>query len=144
MVKDNSLGKITSTFTEYTIHKNNSARYYFAVSCLNSNYEESPLSDKVDIVVPSKSLPFLDIWPLEQEGNKITLNWKYSEEIADLAGFQLFQNGVLIVDETILNRTSRQKIISDLESGKHSFEMIAISESGVKSKLSKPRTFIVE
>jgi len=144
VVKDSSLGKITAESTEYTIHKNSSARYYFAISAVNGNYEESPLSNKIEIVVPSMSLPFIDIWPLAQEGNAITLNWKYSNEIADLAGFRLFQNGELIANESTIDETNRQWVVTNLEPGKYSFEMMAISESGVESERSKPRTFEVK
>ncbi|MDH5366491.1 MAG: fibronectin type III domain-containing protein [Cyclobacteriaceae bacterium] len=143
VVKDNSLGKITTENVEYVVFKNLSSKYSFAISAVNDNYQESPLSDKISVIVPSKSLPFINIWPVEQDNNTITLNWKYPTDIADLAGFRLYQNGEIIMNESILEGGIRQHVLSILDPGIYTFEIVAISESGLESNKSKPRIFEV-
>ena len=144
IVKDMTLGKITLEEVEYTIYKNASSIYHFAVSAVNANYEESPLSNKVNVVVPSKSLSFVNIWPVAQNNNKITLNWEYTNDFQDLAGFRLYENGAIVQTETALNKDARQWVSVTLDPGTYEYEIEAITTSGVTSKRSKPRKFTVK
>jgi len=143
LLREGSL-EIITTNHNYQIYRSKSAVYKFAVSASNAEHQESVLSDTLSITVPSESLPFVNIWPVSKEGASVTLNWKYPEDISDLAGFRLYQNGEIILDQAQINSEQRTLVVSDLEPGQYSFELEAISVSGVTSDKSKPRTFEIE
>ncbi|ELR73217.1 fibronectin domain protein [Fulvivirga imtechensis AK7] len=141
VVKEGSIEPVTTESYTYSVYRDRAANYSFAVSAVNEQNEESPLSGKVTITVPSKSLPFINIWPIAKDGNVITLNWKYDDDITDLAGFRLYQNGELIADEGALNASARQWISPQLDAGNYTYEIVAVSTSDVQSERSDPRKF---
>ncbi len=143
LLREGSL-EITTTNHNYEIYRSKSAVYKFAVSASNAAHQESGLSDTLTITVPSESLPFVNIWPISKEENNITLNWKYPEDIADLAGFRLYQNGELILNQETLTSELRTWKVEELATGTYAYELEAISLSGVTSDKSKPRTFEIE
>lgn len=143
LVREGSL-QITAREHTYDIYRSKSAVYKFAVSASNSSHEESLMSDTLTIIFPSKSLPFVNIWPVSKQDNKVTLNWKYPDDIADLAGFRLYQNGELVFNQQILTSELRTWEIEELSAGTYTYELEAISLSGVTSEKSKPRTFEIE
>ncbi|GAA0894200.1 hypothetical protein GCM10009122_38800 [Fulvivirga kasyanovii] len=144
VVKEGSLNSIIETSYIFPVYNTRAAQYTFAISATNDQNEESPLSEKVTIMVPSESLPFVNIWPVTKENGVITLNWKYPEDILDLAGFRLFQNGELIADENTLEAGSRQWVSSQLEPGNYNYELIAVSLTDVQSEKSQARKFNIE
>ncbi|UII20014.1 hypothetical protein [Fulvivirga ligni] len=143
LVQEGSIEIHTTTY-DYEVANKHAATYGFAVSALTEDYFESPLSDSISILVPSLDLPFVEIWPIAKENKVITLNWKYPDNIIDLAGFRLYQNGEIIADENQLGPEARQWVSSAMTSGKYSYQLEAVSESEVKSNLSKPRNFDIE
>ena len=139
VVREASIDPVTVESYTYPVYRDRAAGYSFAVSAVNDQNEESPLSEKVTVTVPSKSLPFINIWPIAKEGNIVTLNWKYDTDIADLAGFRLYQNGELIANENELNASARQWVSPQLEAGNYTYEILAVSISEVQSERSEPR-----
>lgn len=136
-----SLGLLPQPEYKYEIFDERGKRYRFAVTAVADETFESLLSDTIEVSVPSTTLPRPDIWPISKEGQVITLNWRYTESIDDLAGFRLYQNGLLILDESRLDANTRQWTSPSLEAGRYIYEMEAVSRSGVRSKLSDPRNF---
>ncbi len=108
------------------------------------SFEKSPVSDTLSVYVPSKELPTTSVWPISLNGSKITLNWKYSNLIDDLAGFRLYENGELILSEKELTADSRRWESSDLLPGKYEYQIEAVSKYAIKSELSIPRLFNIK
>jgi len=103
--------------------------------------ESSPISDTLEIYVPTKKLP--DLYNLfgSRENNDVTLSWKYSDRIDDLAGFRLYDNSKMIVSEKEIPAASRSYTIKLNIPGKYKFQMQAISKYGVETELSQSRTY---
>ncbi|MBS9464356.1 hypothetical protein KIM67_18185 [Flagellimonas sp. 389] len=106
-------------------------------------YTKSPMSDTLSVYVPSKDLPKVNIWPISKDGSIVTLNWKYSDEINDLAGFRLYENGKLILSEEKLTAKSRNWKSNSLQPGKYKYQIEAVSKFDVKSELSQARNFTI-
>ncbi|MEM7486745.1 MAG: hypothetical protein AAF348_16175 [Bacteroidota bacterium] len=131
----------------YPVYNRFGKLYQFQVEALyEKEYESirSPISDTLSVYVPSKELPRVNIWPLSKEGATVTLHWKYSDEIDDLAGFRLYENGKLILSEEKLTTKSRNWKSSSLKPGKYEYQIEAVSKFDVKSELSKPRFFTIK
>lgn len=141
---DGSLGILKQPSYKYPIKSRYGKAYHFAVVSLNTDQIESNLSDTIEIFVPSKSLPQVNIWPIAKEQNQVTLNWNYQDEIEDLEGFRLYQNGELILDESTLGSEARQWVSDPLESGGYSYEIEAVTSYEIASPRSKPRNFTIE
>ena len=105
--------------------------------------KQGVVSDKIEVITPSKRLPFINLWPLDQKENIVTLNWEY-RELLDLKGFRLYQNDEVILDENQLNGTSRQWQSAELDPGNYTYSIEAVSIYGVASQRSKPRKFKIE
>ncbi len=105
------------------------------------SYEKSPRSDTLEIYVPTRELPTLYNLNGSRENNDVTLSWKYSDRIDDLAGFRLYRNGEMIVSEKEIPATSRSYTIKLKIPGKYKFQIQAVSKYGVKTELSQSRTY---
>jgi hypothetical protein len=118
--------------------------YKFQVEALYEkeySYERSPISDTLEIYVPSRKLPQLYNLNGSREHNDITLSWKYSDRIDDLAGFRLYDDGVMIVSEKEIPATARNYTVKLKIPGKYKFQLQAISKYGIKTELSQSRTY---
>ncbi|UII26438.1 fibronectin type III domain-containing protein [Fulvivirga maritima] len=138
--KEASFPTITATTYNYAISSSKAARYTFAISAMNEQNKESELSDKVTVLVPSESLPFINIWPIAKDENVVTLNWKY-DDIVDLQGFRLYQNEQLIAELSSDTRTWKS---GALDPGSYSYYIQAVSTTGVTSKESQARKFKIQ
>ena len=144
VARQSSLPPIRSTIYDYEVYNRFGKKYDFAVSAIDENGTESQLSKTISVYIPSKSLPTVNIWPIGQEDNVVTLNWKYSEDIDDLAGFRLYQNGELIKTEKDLPAEAREWKSSNLEPGNYTYVIQAVSKFDVESQKSQPRNFIIK
>ncbi|RYD83074.1 MAG: hypothetical protein EOP53_01895 [Sphingobacteriales bacterium] len=135
LIWEGNIAPITSNSYKYEIVYTTASKYSFAVSAINTFKDESKLSNKVEIVAPTAKLPNTKIWPFTVADNMVTLNWKY-EEIADLKGFIIYQDGKPV---TNIGKDVRTWKSAKLETGKnYTFELQAITINGVESKRSIP------
>lgn len=141
---EGSIGTIEASSYKYEIPQRFGANYRFAVSAVTKDGTESDIIDTLNIFVPSKSLPKVNIRPINKQANVITLNWKYDHEIEDLEGFRLYQNGELIADESELTEDKTQWKSPALDPGKYSYKIEAVSRFDVASEPSQARTFTIE
>lgn len=98
------------------------------------SYERSPISDTIEIYIPTRKLPALYNLNGSRENNDITLSWKYSDRVDDLAGFRLYDNGEMIVSEKEIPAASRSYTITLKIPGKYKFQMQAIGHIKVWCK----------
>lgn len=141
---DGSAGIIEETKYQFPVKAQYGKEYRFAISALNDDQVEGVLSDTLKIFVPSESLPNLNIWPISKQDFKLTLNWEYPDFIQDLEGFRLYQNGIMIADESILGKGARSWQSEELETGKYSYELQAVTRFDILSPKSKPRNFNIQ
>lgn len=141
--REANLPIIKTNHFNYHVDKTNGAEYRFAIAAIDKEKNLSKLSDTIKVLTPTKFLPNLNIWPVEKNQNSITLNWNYPNNISDLAGFRIYMNDQLIVDESILKSNQNSWISDRLQPGKYTFQMTAVSVFGNTSKKSKPRFFTI-
>ena len=111
--------------------------YLFAIALVDNNETATIITDTVKVAIPSISLPYLAIWPITTEGRKITINWKYKNNIADLAGFRVYMNNTLLANEQTVGKELRSWTTKELEPGKYTFQIEAITSFGVVSPRSQ-------
>ena len=108
------------------------------------SFEQSPRSDTLEIYVPTRKLPELYTVSSTRNEDKVTLSWKYSDRIDDLAGFRIYDNEKLIASEKEVPRELREWTSEALDPGKHVFKVEAVTRYDVSSGLSRPRTYTIE
>ena len=69
----------------------------------------------------------------------MTFDWKYPTDIPDLEGFRIYQNGVLIANEAEIRATQRSWTSTDLESGKYTYQIEAVTTFKILSNKSGER-----
>lgn len=141
---DGSAGIIEETKYQFPIKAQYGKEYRFAVSAVNNNEVEGELSDTLTIFIPSEFLPQINIWPIAKEDSQVTLNWEYPDFIQDLEGFRLYQNGIMVADESTLGSDVRRWQSEELETGKYSYELEAVTRFDISSQKSKPRNFNIQ
>lgn len=141
LARESSIGIVTESNYAVKVYRTRSKSYYFAVSAINSQSKESELSNIVEVIVPSESIPPLNVWPIAKENNQVILNWQYPEDISDLDVFNIYKDGELLESLSTDIRTWRS---DDLDEGKYDYQVEAVTRTGVSSGLSKIRTFIIE
>jgi hypothetical protein len=144
LAHDTSIAPITTTGYDYELKKSRSGIYHFAVQAMTEARLKSVLSNQIEVVSPSTSLPPISIWPIEQIGNDIVIYWDYSNDIADLAGFRVYNNGVLTADENTVTQNNRSYRVRDLDAGDYRLSIEAVTRFGLVSKRSSERKMIVE
>ncbi len=107
-------------------------------------FEQSPRSDTLEVYVPTKKLPELYTISSTKNENKVTLSWKYSDRIDDLAGFKIYDNENLIASEKEVPKEAREWTSEALAPGKHVFKVEAVTQYDVSSGPSRPRTYTIE
>jgi hypothetical protein len=122
----------------HIIQHGTASLYKFAVSSVNKQGVESPMSDTILAQVPSVELPTPAFNNTIVAGQNVELKWEYPE-IPDVKGFRLFLNQQQIATENELKKNIRSFVTAKLEEGvPHSITIRAISESGVISEISAP------
>ena len=111
---------------------------------VNADNEAGPQAKALTVLVPTVKLPLINVWPVALEENKVTLNWQYPEGIADLAGFQVYQNNQLVARPAAISPDARQWVSPPLQPGKYEFRIQAITQSGLTSTQSAPKTFTIK
>jgi hypothetical protein len=140
----NSIGIITYNHYKYEIDDRGGNEYKFAVAAVAADGHRSTLSEVVSIQIPTLSVPNVIIWPIDQKKNIIMLQWNYSEDIFDLAGFRLYENDVLIADEKMLNKDARSWTSGALPKGDYAYVIEAVTKSNIRSRKSQPRRFKID
>ena len=108
------------------------------------SFEQSPRSDTLEVYVPTRKLPELYTISSTRNEDKVTLSWKYSDRIDDLAGFKVYDNERLIATEKEVPREAREWTSEALAPGKHVFKIKAVTRYDVSSGPSRPRTYTIE
>lgn len=140
LAREGSIGLIQAYSYKYEIKEQYGRDYHFAIRLINDG-SESEMSDTVRILVPSKVIPRLTIWPIDKQENIVTLNWNYPDGIGDLTGFRLYQNGELIVNEDSLTKDQRTWRSAELTPGSYSYEIEAVTSFGLRSSISRSVNF---
>jgi hypothetical protein len=134
---------VTASKYTYIIQHGSPGVYKFAVTAFSKGKTESLMSNTVGIQSSSLELATPSISKVSIEKNIALVQWQYPE-IADLKGFRLYQNNILIADETVLKKTTAQFITSRLDEGNiYSFTIRAIAENSVLSDYSQPATITI-
>lgn len=144
LAKEADIEPIKTTTYNYLIEGGTGRLYKFNVKYENTDGSPSDYTDTISVVIPSKKLPFVTIWPFSVEENKLSFEWRFPNDIADLKGFRIFLNNEIIRDENEINANQRELLIENLEAGEYELEIQAVSESGVTSKRSQKRTITIE
>ena len=144
LAHDSSIDPLTTNNYDFEIKKSRSDIYHFAVQAITENREKSALSNQVDVVSPSTSLPPISIWPIEKVDNDVVIYWDYGNDIADLAGFRVYNNGTLIADENTVDKQTKSYRARELESGNYRFAIEAVTQFGLVSKRSREMNMTVE
>lgn len=141
LAREGSIGIINQNSFNYPVQARYGKEYRFAISSVTTENIESELSDTISVFVPSKSLPQVNVWPISKNDGVVTLNWTYLEDIEDLQGFRIYENGQLVEE---IESSERQWASNTLDGGRYTYEVEAFTRFGVQSKLSKPRVFLIE
>lgn len=115
--------------------------YTYAICGVSKDVQYSQLSDQVSVLLPSRYLPRVQVNKFSKDKNTVILNWEYPDYILDVAGFRLYQNGVMVVDESIIDPANRSWRIENLEKKKYNYQLQAVNTNGTESELSTARTF---
>lgn len=142
--REANLPLITDNYYTYKVDKQNGAKYDFAIAACDREKNLSSISDTTSILTPTTNLPHMNIWPVDKNQNRVTLNWRYPTNIADLAGYRVYMNTQLVADESVLDAEARTWISPELPAGKYTFRMEAVSLFNVTSNKSKPRYFTID
>ncbi len=124
---------------KYKVEGVSGIKYLFAIAPVDNDGIMTQSSDTLSVMVPSLQLPNIKIWPIESKDKKVTFYWKYPSDIPDLEGFRIYQNGVLVVNETVVKAVQRSWTSLDLEAGKYSYKIEAVTTFKILSKQSDER-----
>ncbi|MDH5367489.1 MAG: hypothetical protein OEW67_10910 [Cyclobacteriaceae bacterium] len=143
------LGKAGIVFTNnynFTIKNNYSSKYRFAIIGVQNfpNVKRSLLSDTIEVITPSIVLPNIEIKELKSRGENIILKWEYDYSIADLKGFRVYVNGNIFADENKISSNTDQLYFSYKENGEFIFQLSAVTNSGLESRLSQQKMIAIE
>ena len=130
----------------YEIKTTKAAKYRFAIVGINNfpKIKRSNMSEVVEIVTPSLKLPNVEIQDLKVINEQIILKWNYPYEIPDLVGFRVYANDELLVDEKEIVREDNRLNFAYKEKGNYSFQISAVTITGVQSRLSQKVTIKIE
>jgi hypothetical protein len=129
---------LKSTSYTHNIEPAIATKYRFSVAGVSRTNVESVPGDTVSISSPSLILPAPAINKYMPDISKLNINWNYAD-IADLLGFRLYRDEVLIADEKVLKKNTREYNITDLLPGSvNNFTLRAVSDRGVTSESSAP------
>ncbi|TAJ12601.1 hypothetical protein DMA11_11945 [Marinilabiliaceae bacterium JC017] len=139
LAKESDIPVFKDTSYEYRIEGGAGRNYQFTIKYENLDGSSGNYTDTIDVVIPSKKLPFITVWPFTIEEKNLIFQWKYPNNIMDLKGFRIYLNNQLVEDENQVNKSQRSWTLENLEPGTYELEMQAVSESEVISKRSQKR-----
>jgi hypothetical protein len=132
----------TTSYT-YTVESGLAADYHFFVRALSLSGMESEPGDTVVAKSLSLDLPAPNFIKNVTDGSKVYLMWVYPD-VADLLGFRLYADGVLIADENILGKTVKAHVLEGIEPGTTTtYTLCAITVRGVTGPNSAPATVTI-
>ena len=127
----------TTSFT-HIAESGLAADYHFFVRAVSLSGMESEPSDTVVAKSLSLELPAPTFIKNVTDGSKVYLMWVYPD-VADLLGYRLYADGVLIADENILGKTVKAHIIESVEPGTTTtYSLCAITIRGITGPNSSP------
>ena len=135
-------GLIYQTKYDYKILSQTGQHYEFKV-CAVQNFPEvirSEFSNTVAVDVPSQHLSMVNINNPRVKKNTATISWTYNTTAADFRGFILY----LDEEELKVKKEEREYVINDISSGKHIVQIVAYTESGIRSKMSNKKFIIIK
>ncbi|MBS2213781.1 fibronectin type III domain-containing protein [Carboxylicivirga mesophila] len=144
LAKEANIAPLKATSYNYLVEGGTGRKYKFNVKYQDTDNSPSDYTDTITVVIPSKKLPFVTIWPFSVEENDLSFEWRFPNDIADLKGFRVFLNNELVRNENDIDAAQRSWLIEDLEAGDYELEIQAVSESGVTSKRSQKRIIAIE
>ena len=143
MYLEGSIPLINENNYRYEIKNVHSATYRFVVAAVSKYKAVGQFSDTVSITSPSLKLPVPALYPQSQDTGRVMLTWKY-DNIPDLKGFRLYQNGNIVQSEFELKKDARKFVTPKLKIGStYKFNLQAITESGTESDLSMPQEIYI-
>lgn len=130
--------KIQTNKYDYEVKTQVATTYQFAISAVAGNESESIFSNPAVIKTLSTSLPMVFFSRIFADGKNTLMEWNDYPEIADLKGFRIYQNNILVADEFKLTaRTHHFTVITPGE-GNFSYTIKAVSITGVESTSPEP------
>jgi hypothetical protein len=128
----------------YEIEGVTGTNYLFAVALIDNNEVATIVTDTVKVIIPTTNLPFISIWPISTNKQKVTISWKYKNNIPDLEGFRVYANDALIADQQEIGKDLRTWTTKDLEPGRYNFQIEAITSFGITSPRSNKMKITVK
>ncbi len=127
---------LTENEYKFPVTNFDAADYHFSITGISELEDESKLSQTIIVTSPSSVMPNVNIWPFKVDSNQIAIEWKYTAP-ADLKGFRLYENGKLLLDETILKAEARKYTFTSMEyNTNYKYELEAVSKNNVVSQRS--------
>lgn len=144
IAREANIAPVKITSYNYLVEGGTGREYKFNVKYEDTDNSPSDYTDTITVVIPSKKLPFVTVWPFSVEENDLSFEWHFPNDIADLKGFRVFLNNELVHNENVIDGAQRSWLIEDLEAGVYELEIQAVSESGITSKYSQKRIITIE
>jgi hypothetical protein len=110
----------------------------FCVSAIGANGSESQLSDTVTVNIPTLIMPVPRIDSISTRESMIKIYWSYPE-IADLAGFRIYKNGISFLPENAIGANRRELVLNEQDArAGNEFTIKSFNMAGIESELSNP------
>ena len=110
-------------------------KFYEFKVCAVQNFPSvirSELSASIMIEVPSRYLPIVKLNNPTTKRGIVEISWEYETIVSDLQGFILYLDG----KEIKVTKAKRKFVFDNLSAGKHNVQLLAYSNSGLKSVMS--------
>ncbi|UII26437.1 hypothetical protein LVD15_24595 [Fulvivirga maritima] len=129
-------GVIYDTQYDYVFYDSYAAKYEFALMSIVNfpSVKRSAQSETIEVIVPSRILPNIQVKSVEAKDHELSLAWDY-EDILDVEGFRIYANDKLV--STLKGNDKRTWSKNFEESGKYLLEIEAFTTSGVTKKISE-------
>lgn len=133
---DASFPLVTGTSCKIKVGDYQRGQWKFAVVAITASGKESEQTNAITVFAPSKTVAPVNNTYLQMIDSKAKITWVYfGESIPDLAGFNIYENGELVANESILTSTNKEWTSKALEKGKkYTFEIVALTTYGVVSE----------
>ncbi len=138
LAQESMLGTIKTNTYDYKVQGANGVQYRFAISYKSGTGYLRNYSDTISVTIPSVKLPYMLAGDYEFNAAKdLVYSWQYKHDIIDLAGFRIWVNGKLYLDEHEVGANQRSWVFEGLKTGRYKIQLQAISHFGVLSNLSQ-------
>ena len=135
-------GLIFNSAYDFSVVSQYGMLYEFKV-CAVQNFPDvirSELSTSVIIEIPSRFLPMVKINNPSVKKGKAVISWEYNLIASDLEGFIMYLDD----EELVVGKEKREHVLDNLPKGKHYVQLVAYSNSGLKSKISVKKFIIIK